>query len=122
LDFLRNMKIAFDYGGVLAQHEWIRDMAKALLKDGHEVYCITAAPNSIKETGQREKEVAAFNIPFTKVFVTYHPDHVTHQVAYEVGHDKALVMKQNNIEILIDDLPPIIQAVRQHGLIGLHVG
>lgn len=121
------MKYAIDYGGVLQTHEWVREMAKALLAAGHEVYCITAVPNHWKGTGRREKEVADLGIPFTGVHLTYHDtvdgsDHVvTQEQAYQAGKEKAKVMKQLGVEVLFDDVPPIIVAVREEGLIGVHI-
>lgn len=125
------MRIAFDYGGVLQTHRWCREMAKALIKAGHDVYCISAVPNSWRGNDRRVKEVKALRIPFKDIFITYHdvvsetPEGgatVTHEQAWAAGVEKAKVMKDNKIDILIDDLPQIILAVREAGFIGLHLG
>lgn len=124
------MKIAIDYGGVLENHEWIREMAKSLLKDGHEVYCISAVPETWKGNGKREKQIEKLGIPFTGVHITYHDilkekDNgqvlVTSDQAFEAGKGKAKVMKEIGCDILIDDMPQIIVAVREEGLTGLHI-
>lgn len=127
------MKIAFDYGGVLQTHDWLREMAKALLKAGHEVYCITAIPHEkygIETHDQRYKAVTDLDIPFTSIVITYHDMvkaengvvTVTDEQAWEAGREKVKAMKQLGATILVDDLPQIILAVREAGLIGLHLG
>jgi len=117
------MKYAFDWNGVISNHEWAREMAKALLKAGHEVHCITAAHPSVKGTGFQESLVASSGVPFTKVHVVYgdihSPDPDPHWAA---GLLKAEVMKEIGAEMIIDDVPPVVLAIRSKGFVALHLG
>jgi hypothetical protein len=116
------MKYGFDFNGVLSHHQWARDMANALLKDGHEVYCITAAGMAEKENGKQVEIVKSLGIPFTGIeVVAGNPHAVGAQAHFEAGLLKADVMKRLGVVVLLDDVPPVVIAVRQQGLVALHV-
>jgi hypothetical protein len=117
------MKIAFDFGGVLSSHQWCREMAISLLKDGHEVYCITAASLESKNNGNHVALVKSLNIPFTGIeIISGNQSLVGNDAHYEAGLLKAEAMKRLNIDTIIDDVPLVIIAIREQGLIGLHLG
>lgn len=105
------MKYGFDMHGVLSHHRWARDMARALLRDGHEVYVITAVDNEANSRAW----VDSLEIPFTEVCCVHATGHD------DAGHKKAAIMKEKGISILLDDVPDVVAAVRHDGLIGLHV-
>jgi hypothetical protein len=105
------MKYGFDMHGVLSHHEWAREMARSLLKNGNEVYVITAVDNEEMSRAW----VASLDIPFTEVCCVRATSHE------DAGEKKAAVMKEKGITVLLDDVPPVIIGVRNNGLIGLHV-
>src|SRR5947207_2973576 len=117
------MKYAFDMHGVLHNHEWAREMAISLLKNGHEVYCITAAHRFDRDNGNQKRWVESLGIPFTGIEVVAAEDDsfVGEACFWEAGRLKAEAMRKLGCVVLLDDVPPVIIKVRQEGFIGLHV-
>ena len=105
------MKFGFDMHGVLSHHEWAREMARSLLINGNKVYVITAVDNEEMSRAW----VASLDIPFTEVCCVKASSHE------DAGIKKAAVMKEKGIEVLLDDVPPVIIEIRKQGLVGLHV-
>lgn len=105
------LKYGFDMHGVLSHHEWAREMARALLKAGHEVHVVTAVDNEEESRAW----VASLGISFTAVHCIHATSHA------DAGDKKAAVMKEKGIQLLLDDVPDVIAHVRHHGFVGLHV-
>ena len=97
--------------------------ADALLKCGHEVYCITAAHRFDRDNGNQQRWVESLGIPFTGIeVVASDHDIPTPEEAYQyAGEAKSEAMRKLGCVVLLDDVPPIIIEVRKQGFIGLHV-
>lgn len=114
------MKIAFDFGGTLNDYPQLENMLRAFAITGHECYIISAADKGFppdlvmyKESLRHwSEEFKNRNWPVVERFVTpWHDDF------YQIGQDKARIMKDNGIEVLFDDEPEVCRGVRDNGLL-----
>ena len=110
------MKIGFDLGGSLSEHEWLRRMAGYIYHwTDHEVHIIT-----LIEDG--EQQVTIDRLKDLKV--TYNDIHfciangmpMTERAQLKVG-----VMKRHRIEILFDDVEKIVNVINENGMVGILV-
>jgi hypothetical protein len=113
------VKIAFDYGGTLETHEEIRELARALSKE-HEIIAISGIPEGMTEL-ERVQDLVKLDIDFKDIYTIYHPKKKTDNSSYEVGLEKAKIMKAIGCRVIIDNEPQIIKAIKDEGLIALHI-
>ena len=111
------MKIGFDLGDSLSRHEWLCGMAQNVHFIGpHEVHIIT-----LIEDGEQQQVVdrlAHLLVPYTKI----HYCLATAAMGIEERAQlKVKVMKKEGIEILFDDVPAIVEAVNDSGMVGVMV-
>lgn len=126
------MKIAFDYGGTLRVsdgRESMRTLAACLLTAGFEVCVISAIlrnsywEDKIFEELRRDVHHSLGPV-FSKkdVWIVYYDNpNPSEQEIYRIGCDKAFVMKERDVDILIDDSAIVCRAVRDYGLTALNL-
>ncbi len=116
-------KIAFDYGHTITHHPDLVELARSLRACGWSVYCITAVPeNWTNELEQsRVVHITAMGLDGDLVRFVYHDLLGTHGTAYKAGLEKARVMRELGIPVLIDDDTDVCRGVRDSGLMALQV-
>jgi hypothetical protein len=116
------VKIAFDFGGTLNDFPHIEANLRACAEGGHSCYIISATPPDMDVLTYQQsldywcKDFKNRNWPVKEIWVTVWRDNF-----YDIGKDKALLMKQNGIELLFDDEPEVCRAVRDAGLLAFQV-
>lgn len=111
-----DMKVGFDYGGVLDTHSNIVQMAVALKYQGHETYLVSAVrigDNNANRFGQELE--AKFPGAFTEVVVIECPNWDSHPRL------KLHALNKRGIEMFFDDREDTNILLRHHGILGLTV-
>jgi hypothetical protein len=117
-----SMKIAFDFGGTLNDLPQLEKILRSCAAQGHECYIISAASSTMDIETYTESlrhwccEFKERNWPVVERIVT-----PWHDTFYEIGQDKAKIMKEKGIELLFDDEPEVCRAVREVGLLAFQV-
>lgn len=109
------MKYAFDWDGVLNCNPELVEIARSLLKAGHEVYVISIAWLHDK----REEVITKFsienNILFTKIYV------INETGSLFPGIEKVKIMREIGCRVIFDDTPDVIQHAKNAGFLALKV-
>lgn len=107
------MKIAFDYGGVLANSDFLCEVAIVLSNCNHSVSVISAL--GIHDVEKVKADLASKglgHLSFYPVYLGYAP----FPPDAFAGRGKLEVMQKEGISLLIDDNPTICKVVREGGL------
>lgn len=126
------MIIAFDRGGVLDRHYDVIRLANAAADAGHTVFCISAVDGRPGETWREltaryerhHADVIAKlyrRVPdLAGVYFTPAPPGHPRR-AYLAGQAKVERMRALGCTLLVDDNPDVCRAVRDAGLLALHL-
>lgn len=94
------MRISFDYDGTLNKKAY-RDIAKIALKDGHEVYVVTARHDDNLDDVKKVAE--AIGIKLSNVYATN-------------GRDKVDTIKKLRINLHYDNNPDQVKMIKDAGI------
>lgn len=114
------MIVAFDRGGVLDAKPQCVELAKALIRDGHTVWCISHLSFE-HEVNSATSDLTRIIPELTLIGWVFESRPFTAQIEYEVGLKKAEIMKARGCSILWDDREQFCKAVRDSGLQAFHV-
>lgn len=120
----------FDMQGTLVSgdlsrpREEIIEIARSLILSGNAVYIVSSA-NIANQTLKPLEVVrdlcAQFKIPSHGVYLAYFEHGESDGRVYRAGQSKAAKMKELRIGTFFDDLPEIVQAIRDELLIAVQV-
>lgn len=113
------IQAAFEWGTEIGSKFWRQNFPKInqvepraltkkyldkLVDEGHEIYIITARSSSELKDPKKisVKWLKKHKIPFEKIFVN--------------AENKGLICKQNNVDLLVDDLPKNIDSALSYGI------
>jgi len=106
------MKYAFDWGGTLSNNPELQEIARQLVKAGHEVHIISVA------WPQEKREDALAHLKgdlFTHLHVILETGGTKH------GKEKCKIMEQIGCRIIFDDNEDVTSVARYKGLLGIKV-
>lgn len=102
----------------------IIEIARALVAAGNIVYVISSANianQQLKPLEVVRDLVARFKIPCHGVYLGYFEHAPEEGRVYRAGRAKAAKMRELGIGTFFDDLPDIVRAIRDAGLVAIHV-
>lgn len=110
------MKIGFDLGGSLSEHEWLRGIARRQYHSTpNEVHIIT-----LIEDGEQQEvldRLEKYGVPYDEVhYCIANGMSMVERAMLKVG-----VMRRHKIEVLFDDVDVIVNVVNENGFIGILV-
>lgn len=107
------LKFAFDFFGTLETHEPVRELARKLYAQGHEIHIVSSiSPGLPMDSDDAYASVLeGLRVPFTKIWRVDHNPEL-----------KVAVLRQLNANAFWDDVAANVDAARRAGFSTCHVG
>lgn len=106
------MKFAFDWGGTLSNNPELREIARLLVKEGHEVHIISVAWPREKREEHLAKHKGEL---FTHLHVILETGSTEH------GREKAKIMEDIGCRVIFDDNLDVTAKVTKRGMLGIKI-